>query len=239
MYDEMEQRSFYGDDFYGDAPPIINANESHMACLLLLDTSGSMYGEPINELNAGINRFKEEVLRDEATRNILDVAIVEFNSTFNVVQEFVPIEQMKTVNLTVGGSTKMTPAIEKAIELVTERTKFYRRTGAEPYKPWIVMITDGAPDYDDDVSIIAEVIHNKEKEGKLKFFSLGVDRYDPRTLHLLSGQKVMKLKEHDFSSFFNWVTKSMAVVSQSSPGEKISLPNLPENVDKDVSDWGD
>ena len=35
MYDEMEQRSFYGDDFYGDAPPIINASEPHMACLLL------------------------------------------------------------------------------------------------------------------------------------------------------------------------------------------------------------
>ena len=237
MCNEMEQRSFYGDDFYGDAPPIINASEPHMACLLLLDTSGSMYGEPIAELNSGLNRFKDEVCRDKETRDILDIAIIEFNSTHNVVQEFVPVEQMKAVDLTANGGTEMSPAIQTAIDMVDERSRFYRRMGTEPYKPWIVMITDGAPT--DNVSAIADVIHAKEEEGKLKFFALGVDRYDSRTLHLLAGKKVMKLREHDFTSFFNWVNKSMRSVSQSSPGEKVSLPNLPETVDKDVSDWGD
>lgn len=237
MYDEMEQRSFYGDEFYGDAPPIINASEPHMACLLLLDVSGSMMGEPISELNAGLNRFKEEVCRDRETREILDIAIIKFNHTFDPIQEFVPVEQMKEVHLEAMGGTNYSPAIQVAIDMVDERSRFYRRMGTEPYKPWIVMITDGAPQ--DDISAIADVIHQKEEEGKLKFFSLGVDNYDSRTLHLLSGQKVMKLRDHDFSSFFNWVNKSMRSVSQSSPGEKVSLPNLPENVDKDVSDWGD
>ena len=33
--------------------------------------------------------------------------------------------------------------------------------------------------------------------------------------------------------------KSMRAVSVSSPDEKVRLPALPENVDKDVNDWFD
>ena len=57
---------------------ILNMNEPHMACLFLVDTSGSMSGESINSLNVGINRFKEEVCRDKRTKEILDVAIFRF-----------------------------------------------------------------------------------------------------------------------------------------------------------------
>ena len=54
MANEMIQRTF-DDDV---APKILNANESHMACLMLLDTSRSMAGTPIEELNKGLNKFR-------------------------------------------------------------------------------------------------------------------------------------------------------------------------------------
>jgi uncharacterized protein YegL len=41
----------------------------------------------------------------------------------------------------------------------------------------------------------------------------------------------------DFTSFFNWVSKSMRSISVSSPGEKAKGERLPENVDKAVDDW--
>ena len=65
---------------FNDVPKIVNVSEPHMALLFLLDTSGSMVGMPIEELNAAINRFKEQVCEDEKTKQILDVAIIEFNS---------------------------------------------------------------------------------------------------------------------------------------------------------------
>ena len=58
-----EQRTFSD-----SVPTIINASEPHMACLLLLDTSGSMYGEPIDELNKALNQVlndKEVIKRIE------------------------------------------------------------------------------------------------------------------------------------------------------------------------------
>lgn len=230
MEEGMMQRTFND-----DVPMIVNASEPHMACLLLLDTSGSMGGDPIAELNAGVNQFKSEVCEDKTTRDVLDIAIVEFNSTHRVVQEFVPIEYMEPVNLQASGGTNMSPAIQTAIDMVNERSRFYRRSGTEPYKPWIIMISDGAPQ--DDISGIVSVIQEMEGNDKLKFFSLGVQGYDPQTLHRLSGPKVMKLKGNDFRSFFDWVNKSMRSVSVSSPGERPKGVPLPENVDKDTDDW--
>lgn len=230
MEEEMMQRTFNE-----DVPTIVNASEPHMACLLLLDTSGSMGGGPIDELNASLNQFKAEVCEDKTTRDVLDIAIVEFNSVHRVVQEFVPVEYMEPINLRANGGTIMSPAIKTAIDMVNERSRFYRRSGTEPYKPWIIMISDGAPQ--DDISGIANIIKEMEESDKLKFFSLGVQGYDSQTLHRLSGPKVMKLKGYNFSNFFDWVNKSMRSVSVSSPGEKPKGVPLPEDVDKDTDDW--
>ena len=237
--ENLEQRSF------SEIPAIINPSEHHMALAFLLDTSGSMgYAQggevaAITALNEGLNRFKAEVCQNPQTRDILDVAIIEFNSTFRIVQEFVPVEYMDEINLAAVGTTKMTPAIRQALEMVSDRSRFYRRSGTEPYKPWIIMISDGAPDADDDITIVAKEIREMESAGKVSFRSLGVQGYDAKTLHTLCDGKVMKLEGTDFTSFFDWVNKSMRSVSQSSPGEKPKTERLTGNVVIDVQnpDW--
>jgi uncharacterized protein YegL len=50
-------------------------------CILVLDTSGSMYGEPIDELNAGLQHFYDEISQDPTTADRLEIGIVEFNDT--------------------------------------------------------------------------------------------------------------------------------------------------------------
>jgi len=216
------------------APVIINASEPHMALVFLLDTSATMKGEPIRQLNDGLNRFKREVCQNKQTRDILDVAIIEFNSSYSLVQKFVPVEYMAHVDLYAAGRTVMVPAVEKALAMVTERSRFYRLSGTEPYKPWIILISDGEPS--DDITYIAREIKEMEKKQKVSFRSLGVGGYDAKTLHTLSGPKVMKLQGTDFTHFFDWVNKSMRAISQSSPGEKPIAEKLTGNVVVDT-DW--
>jgi uncharacterized protein YegL len=205
-----------------------------MALVFLLDTSGSMSGDPIRHLNEGLNRFKAEVCKDKQTRDILDVAIIEFNTTHRVVQDFVPVEYMEEITLAASGGTNMTPAIEAALDMVNDRSKFYKKSGTVPYKPWVILISDGAPL--DDISGAVKRIKDMEENGKVSFRSLGVEGYDPKVLHDLSGQKVMKLTGTDFTSFFDWVAKSMRSVSQSSPHEKPEAVKLSGNVVVDT-DW--
>jgi uncharacterized protein YegL len=210
-------------------PKIVkNASEPHMACLLLVDTSGSMDGQPITQLNAALKQFKFDVTADKITREVLDVAIIEFNSGVNVVQEFAPIEDMTTDDLTADGSTNMIPAIDMGMNMVRERSIVYRNTGTEPYKPWIILISDGAPD--DPIDGIAQTVRDQDTKGKFKFWCLGVEGFDESTLRKLAPQTTFSLNGYNFVGFFDWLHKSLRAVSQSSPGEGVAIQTPPPDV---------
>lgn len=222
--------------------PIASPNEPHMACVLLVDTSGSMAGEPIASLNASINRFKEQTSMDELAKKRVDVAIIEFNSEARLVQDFMPISWMKPISLTASGLTSMGAGIHLAIDKVKERSHFYATMGTPCFKPWIFMITDGGPTDEIETAIRRiEEEEGKGTHGKLKFFALGVPGYDKNTLFRIT-KRVMELKDTDFSQIFNWISESMVAISVSRVGEEAALGSLPENArkaspDKDVSDW--
>ena len=77
-------------------------SQGHLACALLLDTSGSMAGAPIQKLNEGLRLFKENVSKDPMARDRVDVALVTFDSSVQVLQDFVPVTKMDTPMLTPG-----------------------------------------------------------------------------------------------------------------------------------------
>ena len=117
--------------------------------------------------------------------------------------------------------------------MADERSRFYRRSGSEPYKPWIILVTDGAPL--DDITAVAGEVMAMQEAGKVRFIALGVGEYDANKLKRIT-DVVFRMDGTDFTSFFNWVGKSMRSVSQSAPGEKPPLPPLEGNVYRDVSD---
>ena len=227
----MKQKRF--DVSPGAAPTIINASESHMALVLVLDISYSMDGVPIDQLNAGLNRFKADVCQDKQTRDILDVAVIWFNDDHGVLQDFVPIEYMEHIQLEAEGGTKFTAPIREALKMVDERSRFYRRSGTEPYKPWIILVTDGEPL--DNINAVAGEVQAAQNEGKVRFIALGVGNYNSAPLKKIT-DVVFRMEGTDFSAFFNWVGKSMRSVSTTAPGEKPPLPPLEGNVFRDVSD---
>ena len=220
-----------------ETPRVAAPGEPHLACILLLDTSGSMSGDPINSLNRAINDFKQKTSMDELAQKRVDIAIIQFDDHASVVQDFTPISQLEPVNLTAGGCTAMGEGINLAIDKVKERNRFYASLGTPCFKPWIFMITDGAPT-DDITSAIQRIQEeeNKGAHGKLKFFALGVPGYDKDTLFKLT-KRVMALNDTDFSGIFNWMSESMVAISVSRVDENVQLGNLPSNAQVVPSDW--
>lgn len=235
----MEQISF------GEEARIEATNEPHLACVLLLDSSGSMTG-CIDNLNKAVSDFKTQVCKNEDSRNRVDVAVVEFNTEVRVVQDFVPISDLPPINLQAGGYTAMGTGIQKAIDLVKERNRFYNNLGTPCFKPWIFMITDGMPEGEPAVEIENARIRIMEEEakgqhGKLKFFAVAVDNANRDILASLTS-RVIELREANFDGIFNWLSDSMTVISVSSPDNENKLNPLPSDArkydpDRDVSDW--
>ena len=214
---------------------ILNMNEPHMACLFLVDTSGSMSGESINSLNVGINRFKEEVCRDKRTKEILDVAILEFNSNVRIVQDWCPIEYMEPVNLEANGGTDIECGLRVAIDMVLDRNRLYCEViGVCPYMPMIVMVTDGY--FNSSITKMAAEIAELDEKGKLKLWSFVVGDADKNVLKKLCGKKrIFRLEGQDFTYFFDWQSIGITSLSRDCPGERTRLP---ENVDINIfDDW--
>jgi len=232
---ELEQETF-------EMPKIEAEGEPHLACVLLVDTSTSMNGEPIESLNQALRDFKEKVSLDEMAQQRVDIAIVEFNTEVNVVQNFTPVSQMNPVQLKASGQTNMGAGINKALDMVKERNRFYNSMGTPCFKPWIFMITDGGPT--DSITTARKRIQEEESKGthgKLKFFALGVPGFKKDILFSLTN-RVMELRDTDFSGIFDWMAQSMVAISVSRVNEEAPLPSLPQNArkadpDRDVSNW--
>jgi uncharacterized protein YegL len=223
-----------------DTPKIVAPNEPHLACVLLVDTSGSMYGEPLNSLNIALQKFRTHVIMDEMSKKRVDVAVVEFNQKAYVVQPFTPIFHMKPKVLSAAAAaTAMGEGINMALDMVKERNRFYKKLGTPAFKPWIFMITDGTPT--DDIEPAVQRIQEEEDKGKLKFFALGIGKYDKTTMFKLTN-RVMELRYTDFTGIYDWMSESMVTISVSRVGEEAKLPNLPQDArkadpDRDVRDW--
>ena len=193
----------------------------------------------IGDLNNAISQFKEEVCRNDQSRNTVDVAIVEFNDEVRVVQDFVPISNIEQTNLRADGYTAMGTAINTAIDLVKKRNRLYDSLGTPFFKPWIFMITDGRPEGEPSSEIerarqrIAEE-ENKKPVGKLKFFAVAVDHADQELLKSLT-KRVMILREAKFEGVFDWLSDSMVQISVSSPEDEPQLPPLPPGIS--IPDW--
>lgn len=157
--------------FSDNVPQIINPEKAHMACLFLVDTSGAMAGEQINDTLKALNTLRDEIKKNKSLCEVLDVAVVEFNSSVHVVQEFVPVEYMEPIYLTTYGVSDMNSGLITAVDKILERLRIYRRMGTIPYVPWIMLITNGGWPVT-PIEDIANEISELESKGILRLWMI-------------------------------------------------------------------
>jgi len=206
-------------------PEFAENPEPRCPCVLLLDTSGSMAGQKISELNEGIRVFKQELQGDSLASRRVEVAIVTFHSYVEVIQDFVTVDVFDPPLLSASGQTAMGTGILRALELVRERKEVYKRNGIAYYRPWVFMITDGEPTEPDHIiQRAAEQIRREEANKSVSFFAVGVDEADMAKLAEISVRQPLKLKGLAFRELFVWLSASMQRVSASAVDEQIPLP---------------
>ena len=215
----MEDKKFY----LIRKEDLIENPSARLPICLVLDTSGSMDGAPINELQEGIRIFYKALEEDEIAKLSAEIAIVTFgNGGVQVLNDFASIERQNIPRLTAGGLTPMGEAIEVALDLLENRKNEYKAAGVDYYQPWMVVMTDGMPT--DDVNNAIQRTKALVENRKLVVFPLAIgEQADKQVLEALSGKPALKLKGLNFKDFFVWLSKSVSKVSQSTPGEKVKL----------------
>lgn len=212
----MTEQISFGTDSFADNP------EPRVPCLLLLDVSGSMSGQPIAELNAGLATFKDELAADSLAMKRVEVGIITFGPVrtethFQTAASFYP------PTLSSQGDTPMGEAIRQGIAMVNERKQEYRRNGIAYYRPWIWLITDGGPT--DEWQSAAAMIREGEASKNFAFFAVGVQGANMDVLRQISVREPLNLQGLRFRELFTWLSSSMRSVSQSTPGTEVKLDN--------------
>lgn len=184
--------------------------EPKCLCVFVLDTSCSMdICGAIDELNKGLNALNN-LIQDPVYRNRLEVAIITFNSSVDIIQDVSLLQNIEIPKLNTNGvSIELNSAINEAIDIVENRKQYYKWSGIPYYCPWIILMTDGKlyPS-ERDINEISSSIKNDVIKKKYIFSVIGVgEDIDDNILSSLatSQNPALHLNEVNFEDMFFYV----------------------------------
>jgi uncharacterized protein YegL len=198
--------------------------EPRCAVALVLDVSGSMAGEPIAELNAGLREFDKDLKADPLASLRVEVGLVTFGGAVSSI-DFVTADQFSCPVLQASGDTPMGQAVQKALSMLRDRKNSYKSNGIDYYRPWLFLITDGEPT--DSWEASAAQARQEEDQKGVSVYAIGVEGANMQTLSQFSSKRQpLKLKGLTFRELFQWLSKSLGAVALSNPGQQAPLPTV-------------
>ena len=195
--------------------------EPRCPCVLVVDTSGSMAGLPIDQLNQALKPCVKEVTGDSLAAKRLELAVVSCGGDVRVAHDFATVGHFVPPILMAGGDTPLGEAVERALDLIDNRKRNYRLGGVSYYRPWLILLTDGAPT--DDMRQAARRLHESESTKSLVAFCFGTDTFDKERMAKVFPRAPLTMRGARYREFFQWLSASMASVSQSRPGDRLQL----------------
>ena len=204
---------------------------TRVAVCMALDSSGSMCGEKIEELNRGIEAFYNSVMSCEESKFSVDLSIVSFgNGGVKKMLDFDMITNQTMPRLSANNMTPMGEGVNMALDILEDRKNQYKASGNDYYQPWMVLMTDGYAT--DDINFAVKRTQNLVAENKLTVFPIaigdaeisGIEKFSPK-------RKPLRLKGLNFVEFFQWLSRSVIELSKSTSEEDVKLDT------EGLSDW--
>lgn len=178
---------------------------------LLLDTSGSMTGEPIEAVKNGVQMMVHSLRQNPQAIETAFVSIITFDSEAKQLIPLTDLASFQTVDLKAAGTTALGAALSLlADKLENEVTKTTLEQKGD-WKPIVFIMTDGVPtdDWQAGFQKLKAV-----KKGLIVGCAAG-NNADDKVLKEIADQ-VVRLSNTDADSigkFFQWVSASIATTS--------------------------
>ena len=199
----------------------------------LLDTSGSMRGEPIQALNNALSGMINTLRSDAQALDSLWISIITFDRE---VKEIVPLTELVSFQLPEITCPQSGPThTGKALEMLHEKVKSVIIKGSPTqkgdWKPLLFLFTDGKPN---DLQLYREMTPKIKASdfGAIVCCAAGPMADDSLLKELTDN--VVHLDSADSSTlkqFFKWVSETIEQGNKSQgTGEGVSLPPPPSEI---------
>jgi uncharacterized protein YegL len=199
---------------------------------LLLDTSGSMRGEPMEAMKSGLQMLLASLKRDPYALETVWLSIITFDREARVVLPLTEIEALTLPELTIPETspTNLGEALELLLQGYDHDVVKTTPERKGDWLPLLILMTDGAPS---DTQLFKQMT---EKLKHYRFAKIVACAAGPKAktapLQQIANDVVSldTMDSNAFTRFFQWV--SMAINQQSQIGDAPSqqLPPPPEEL---------
>lgn len=193
---------------------------------LLLDTSGSMFGEPIEAVKNGVQVLVSTLRSDPYALETAYLSIITFNSSAQQVTPLTELSAFQQPSIDAGGCTALGEALSLLANKVdTEVVKTTTEVKGD-WKPLVFIMTDGEPTDDLNKGLTE---FKKRKFGMVVACAAGQGA-NTDTLKKIT-ECVVQLDTADsatIKSFFKWVSASVSTGSQKVEDAGVEVTGLNE-----------
>ncbi len=179
---------------------------------VVIDTSGSMSGEPIHALETGLRSLQSDLMTDPQAIETVWISVITFDSTAEQIVPLVDIEQFEVPHLEAHGATAFGGALELLMECIDTEVRKTSETQKGDWRPMVFILTDGAPT-DEWEDVVAEF---KQKSPAYVIGCGAGPEANDAALKLVC-DTVVNLKDTQpgtLGAFMRWVTLSVTSTSQ-------------------------
>ncbi len=182
---------------------------------LLLDTSGSMRGAPIQAVQQGVTMIHQELLNNPHALETVYLSVITFADSAQQVARLASVEDFKPPTLRAEGQTALGAAI-RLLGHAFERDLIPNSEGRKgDYRPLVFLLTDGAPTDDWRPAVAEFKAQRGSKIGAFVALGCGTN-VNTETLRAITND-VLYMKDTSpdaLKQFFRWVSSSIQKTSQ-------------------------
>ena len=195
---------------------------------LVLDTSGSMYGEPIEAVKNGVQTLISTLRSDPYALETAFISIITFNTNAQQLTSLTELASFQQPTIDAGGCTALGGALELLAQKIDAEVTKTTAEQKGDWKPLVFLMTDGEPT-DDITHGLAEF--RKRKTGMVVACAAGTGA-NTNTLKQIT-ENVVSLDTADsatIKAFFKWVSASISTSSinlEKGEGETSNMSELP------------
>jgi uncharacterized protein YegL len=213
------------------------AESRRLPIYLLLDTSGSMAGAPIQAVNQGVNLLYNELMNDPSAIETVYIAVITFDSQAQMATPLTELTQFQPPTLNAGGTTSLGAALRLLNDSLDRDIRGNTPEQKGDYKPLVFLMTDGMPT--DSWEREADAIKNRPKQKIANVIALGCGggNVNKDVLKRVGHTALMmdSVTPDQITQFFKWVSQSVSTASVSAQaagaGEaEVGLPPPPSGI---------
>ena len=211
---------------------------------LVIDTSGSMSGEPIESVKDCLQNLILDLRNHPQALETAWISVITFDSDARQIVPLTDLLSFQIPSIGAGGMTALGPALSLLCE---RREQEYKkswkdaegRTHKADWRPLVFLMTDGKPNVGDLDSGIAKF--KSERWGAAICCAAGKDADEDILKRITDEESVVKIADlsaGSLTAFFNWVTGTILdIVEKTVQGGEPSgqrnlsdMPAMPEQV---------